>query len=68
MLVAPDGRRTTYKAGPDMLNFNQLQVGDQVTAVLTEEVAVSIGSGEATLPTGAGAVSEHHGLPAQSRR
>ena len=52
MLVAPDGRRTTYKAGPDMVNFNQLQVGDQVTAVLTEEVAVSIGSGAATLPTG----------------
>ena len=57
MLVAPDGRRTTYKAGPDVLNFSQLQVGDQVTAVLTEEVAVSIGSGEATLPTGAGAVA-----------
>lgn len=56
MLVAPDGRRTTYKAGPDMVNFNQLQVGDQVTAVLTEEVAVSIGSGAATLPTG-GAVA-----------
>jgi hypothetical protein len=26
MLAAPDGRRTTYKAGPDMANFNQLQV------------------------------------------
>lgn len=57
MLVAPDGRRATYKAGPDMVNFDQLQVGDQVTAVLTEEVAVSIGSGEATMPTGGGAVA-----------
>jgi hypothetical protein len=47
----------TYKAGPDMANFSQLQVGDQVTAVLTGEVAVSIGSGEATLPTGGGAVA-----------
>ena len=56
MLVAPDGRRATYKAGPDMVNFSQLQVGDQVTAVLSEEVAVSIGSGAATLPMGVGAV------------
>ena len=40
MLTAPDGRKTTYQAGPDMVNFSQLQVGDQVKAVLTEEVAV----------------------------
>jgi len=52
MLVAPDGRKTTYKAGPDMVNFSQLQVGDQVKAVVTEEVAVAIGGGAATLPTG----------------
>jgi len=51
-LVAPEGRKTTYKAGPDMVNFNQLQVGDQVKAVYTEEVAVAIGTGQATLPTG----------------
>jgi hypothetical protein len=56
-LVAPDGRKTTYKADPDMVNFNQLQVGDQVTAVLTEEVAVAIGSGAATVPVGAGSVA-----------
>ena len=51
-LVAPDGRKNTYKAGPDMVNFNQLQMGDQVKAVYTEEVAVAIGSGQATLPMG----------------
>jgi len=56
-LVAQDGRKTTYKAGPDMVNFSQLQVGDQVKAVLTEEVAVAIGSGPATLPTGGNAVA-----------
>ena len=57
MLTAPDGRKTTYKAGPDMVNFSQLQVGDQVKAVLTEEVAVAIGTGAATMPTGGGAVA-----------
>jgi hypothetical protein len=57
MLVAPNGLKTTYKAGPDMVNFSQLQIGDQVKAVLTEEVAVAIGSGAATLPTGGGAVA-----------
>jgi len=51
-LVAPEGRKTTYKAGPDMVNFNQLQVGDQVKAVYTEEVAVAINASQATLPTG----------------
>jgi sRNA-binding protein len=56
-LVAPDGRKTTYKAGQDMVNFSQLQVGDQVKVVLTEEVAVAIGSSDATLPTGAAAVA-----------
>jgi hypothetical protein len=56
-LVAPDGRKTTYKAGPEMVNFSQLQIGDQIKAVLTEEVAVAIGSDAATLPTGGGAVA-----------
>ena len=51
-LVAPEGRKTTYKAGPDMVNFNQLQVGDQVKAVYTEEVAVAINASQATVPTG----------------
>ena len=56
-LVAPDGRKTTYKAGPEMVNFSQLQIGDQVKAVVTEEVAVAIGGGQATLPTGAEGVA-----------
>jgi hypothetical protein len=43
ILVFPDGKKTTYKAGPEVVNFDELQVGDKVTAVLTEEVAVSLG-------------------------
>lgn len=55
MLVFPDGKKTTYKAGPEAVNFSQIQVGDQVRATLTEEVAVFIGYGappSATVGTG----------------
>ena len=41
-LTTPDGSSTTYKAGPDVVNFDQLQVGDQVKATVTEEVAVQL--------------------------
>ena len=44
-LVFPDGKKTTYKCGPDVVNFPQIQVGDQVNAKLTEEAAIFIGSG-----------------------
>ena len=54
MLVAPNGRKTTYKAGPDMVNFSQLQVGDQVKAVVTEEAAVAINASGATVPVAGG--------------
>ena len=39
-LQFPDGKKTTFKATPDMVNFNQLQVGDQVNAVVTEQAVV----------------------------
>ena len=39
-LTAPDGRQTTYKASPDVVNFDQIRVGDKVNAVVTEEFAV----------------------------
>jgi translation initiation factor IF-1 len=42
-LVTPNGHKTTYKAGPEVVNFAQIQIGDQVKATLTEEVAVYIG-------------------------
>jgi hypothetical protein len=44
-LVSPDGRKTTYKAGPEVVNFGQIQVGDQVKVVVTEEAAIFIGRG-----------------------
>lgn len=44
-LVFSDGRKTIYKAGPEVANFAQIQIGDQVNARLTEEAAIYIGSG-----------------------
>ena len=44
-LVFPDGKKTTYKCGPEVVNFAQIQVGDQVKAKLTEEAAIYIGTG-----------------------
>jgi hypothetical protein len=44
-MVTPGGSMSTYKAGPEVVNFAQIQIGDQVKAVVTEEVAIYIGSG-----------------------
>jgi len=41
-LVTPDGTKSKYTAGPEVANFNQIQVGDQVKATLTKQVAVSL--------------------------
>jgi len=56
-LVTPNGKKTKYKAGPDVANFDQIKIGDQVKALLTEEVAVSIGSGRPQTGTSAGEVA-----------
>ena len=44
-LVSPGGRKSTYKAWPEVVNFNQIRVGDQIEAGVTEQVAIFIGSG-----------------------
>jgi len=44
-LQTPDGKKTTFKASPSMTNFPQLRVGDQVNAVVTEQVAIAIWKG-----------------------
>jgi len=41
-LETPDGRKTNFKAGPEMVNFDQLLIGDQVHATVTEELALSL--------------------------
>ena len=44
-LVSANGGKSTYKAGPEVVNFSQIQVGDQIKTTVAEQVAVFIGSG-----------------------
>jgi translation elongation factor P/translation initiation factor 5A len=39
-LALPDGTKNTFKAGPDVVNFDQIQVGDQVKATVAEQLVV----------------------------
>lgn len=41
-LLGADGKRTTFKAGPEIVNFPQIKVGDRVNATLTEEIVVFV--------------------------
>lgn len=50
------GEKKTFKATPDMVDFDQVSVGDQVQAVVTEEVAVYLGSGAPASSSSAGTV------------
>lgn len=45
-LTTPDGKETSFKAGPEVVNFDQIQVGDKITATVTEEVAISLTRGD----------------------
>ena len=50
-LAMSNGRWDTYKASPQMVNFDQIQVGDRVKATLTEDVAVRLGKGNSPVGT-----------------
>jgi hypothetical protein len=39
-LVTRDGHKETFKAGPEVVNFDQIRIGDQVKATVTEQLAV----------------------------
>jgi hypothetical protein len=53
-LVDAAGIKKTVKAGPDVINFDQIRVGDQLNITATEELVVYVaGAGET--PTDAGA-------------
>lgn len=41
-LFTPDGTKTTFTAGPEVANFAQLEVGDQVKATVTEQLVVFV--------------------------
>ena len=42
LLRFPSGVETTYRAGKEISNFDQIKVGDQVKATTVEEFAISI--------------------------
>jgi hypothetical protein len=45
VLKHPDGSTSTYECGPDVRNFAQIKVGDQVTATVAESVAIVLVKG-----------------------
>ena len=41
-LVGRDGTMGVFKAGPNVVNFDQIQIGDQVKATVTQELVVFV--------------------------
>jgi carbon starvation protein CstA len=54
-LLFSDARQATYKADKQVVNFDQIKVGDQVKATVIEELAVFLRKGEPRPSTGVGA-------------
>jgi translation elongation factor P/translation initiation factor 5A len=50
-LLTSDGAKTTVKCGPEIINFDQIHVGDQLKVTITEELAVAMNTDVA--PSGA---------------
>jgi len=46
-LAGSDGRKSTYKADKQVVNFDQIKVGDQVKATFVEQVAVFLSKDQA---------------------
>ena len=55
-IVNPEGKKTTVKCGPEVVNFDQIHVGDQVKVTVTEELAVGMAKPGAASNDGAAAV------------
>ncbi len=55
-LVSPDGKKAMVKCGPEVINFDQIQVGDQVKATQIEELVVSLAAAGAPPSQTAGAL------------
>lgn len=54
-LQTKDGKKTTLKCGPDVINLDQIRVGDVVKAVVTAELTVAMAN--AATPPGDSATS-----------
>lgn len=53
-LERPDGTTVTYTIGKDVVNFDQIEVGDQVRATVIDALAVYVGKPGAAPSAGAG--------------
>lgn len=53
-LVTSEGNKTTVKCGPDIINFDQIRVGDQLKVTVAEEVVAYVAEAGAP-PTDGGA-------------
>lgn len=56
-LLGPDGKKVTVKLGPEVVNFDQIRVGDLVTATVTEEFVVYLDEEGASAPDGSAAMA-----------
>jgi hypothetical protein len=55
-LVTPQGKKSTVKCGPEVINFDQIHVGDQLKVTVAEELAVSMAQTDAPPSDSAGAL------------
>ena len=51
-LLTRDGKETTVKCGPEVINFDQIQVGDKLKIWVTQELAVAMGTAGASSSDG----------------
>jgi len=55
-LLAPDGNTFTVKVGPEAVNFDQVRVGDLVTATLTEQLVVYLNDADQAAADGSAGI------------
>jgi hypothetical protein len=55
-LATADGQRTTVKCGPEVINFDQIHVGDQLVVTVTEELVAYLADARPPADGGATAV------------
>lgn len=55
-LLTAAGEKTTVTCGPEVINFDQIRVGDQIKVTVTEELAVSMAAEGAPLTDGGAAL------------
>jgi len=66
VLQHPDGSTTTYECGPEVRNFDQIKVGDHVTATVAESLAIGLMKGGG-IPLGTGTATAVVRAPAGAK-